>query len=169
VEATSAVEEFRITRVFDAPRDLVYAVWTEAHHLERWWGPKGFSIRVAKLEVAPGGMFHYYLQNPQGVTMWGKWVFRDVAPADRLEFLASFSNEQGETVRAFFSPDYPLEVLSTVTFTDEGEGRTRVSMRGIPVNASEAELRLFGSMAQSMTQGWTGTLDQLEAYLASQR
>jgi uncharacterized protein YndB with AHSA1/START domain len=113
----------------------------------------------------PGGVMHYGMQSPDGGVMWGKWVYREIAPPQRLAFVVSFSDEDGGTVRAPFNPEWPLEVLSVFTFEEE-DGRTVLTMRGEPVNANEAERRAFAGFHESMTQGWGGTLDQLDAYLA---
>lgn len=58
--------EFVISRVFDAPRDLVFKAWTEEERLTHWWGPKGFKLRSCKLDLRPGGFFHYGMQAPNG-------------------------------------------------------------------------------------------------------
>jgi uncharacterized protein YndB with AHSA1/START domain len=63
------------------------------------------------------------------------------------------------------SPDWPLEVLSTLTFTEQ-DGRTKFTLRGLPLNASDAERKAFEAAHESMQQGWTGTLDELTDYLA---
>ncbi|HEY1055774.1 MAG TPA: SRPBCC domain-containing protein, partial [Emticicia sp.] len=67
-------DEFSITRVFNAPRDLVFKACTEEKHLKEWWGPKGSIIKVHKLEVKPEGIFHYQLTGADGNHMWGKFV-----------------------------------------------------------------------------------------------
>ena len=84
-------------------------------------------------------------------------------PPERLAFVSSFSDAQGNTVRAPFSETWPLEVLSTVTFAERD--KTTVTMRGVPINATEAERQTFQGMHGSMRQGWGGTLDQLTEYL----
>src|SRR4051794_25044239 len=90
-----AGREFVVTRVFDAPRDLVFKAWTEPERLKHWWGPKGFTLFACEIDPRPGGDFHYGMRSPDGRAMWGKWVFREVVPPERLVFLASFSDEQG--------------------------------------------------------------------------
>ena len=97
--------------------------------------------------------------------MWGKWVFREVLAPERLVFVSSFSDQEGNTVRAPFSSDWPLGVLSTVTFI-EHEGKTTITMRAVSLDATETERQSFESMFGSMQNGWTGTLDQLDEYLA---
>jgi uncharacterized protein YndB with AHSA1/START domain len=157
--------EFTITRVFNAPRTLVFDAWTEASRLAQWWGPKGSTLKVAKLDLRPGGTFLYSMLTPDGREMWGKFVYREIVPPERLVLVNSFSDASGNIVRAPFSPDWPLEILNVMTLTEEG-GRTTLSLTGGPINASEAECRKFDSWHDSMRQGFGGTFDQLEAYLA---
>jgi uncharacterized protein YndB with AHSA1/START domain len=158
-------DEFVITRTFDAPRDLVFRAWTEREHLMRWWGPKGFTMRAGKIDLRPGGVFHYGMRAPDGSDMWGKWIFRDVVKPERLVFIVSFSDEQGGQTRHPMAPDWPLETLSTVTFAEQ-DGKTAVTIRWAPHAASEAERKTFAAGRDSMQQGWTGTFDQFAAYLA---
>jgi len=156
---------FEITRVFDAPRELVFKAWTEPERLERWWWPKGFTMRECRLDLRPGGVFQYCLRSPDGHDMWGKFVFREIAKPERLVFIVSFCDEAGNPVRHPLSPDWPLEVLSTVTFSEHG-GRTTVTIQWVPVNATESERKTFEAGRDSMQQGFTGTFDQLTDYLA---
>jgi uncharacterized protein YndB with AHSA1/START domain len=156
---------FVISRTFDAPRDLVFKAWTEADRLAQWFGPPGATATPARLDLRPGGDFHYSMGTPDGKRMWGRWVFREVVPPERLVFSFSFSDEDGGVTRHPFSPDWPAEVLSTVTFTEEA-GRTTLTMRGVPVNPTEAECHAFEAEHESMQKGWAGTLDQLAAFLA---
>jgi uncharacterized protein YndB with AHSA1/START domain len=162
----AAADELVIARVFDAPRELVFRAWTEPERLARWWGPKGFTMGVVSLDLRPGGIFLYSQRDPDGHEMWGKFVYREITPPERLVFVSSFSDEQGNTVRAPFSPDFPLEVLSTVTFV-EHEGKTSLTLQGMPHAATEPERRWFEGFLGSMRQGWAGTLDQLAEYLAT--
>jgi uncharacterized protein YndB with AHSA1/START domain len=163
---TSNVEEGQlvITRVFDAPRELVFKVWTEAEHLKHWWGPKGFSINVSKLELRPGGIFHYSMRTNDGHEMWGKFVYKEIAAPEKLVFINSFSDKEGNTVRAPFSQTFPLEIMNIITFS-EHEGKTTLTLRGGPINANEDELKFFADMHESMQQGFAGTFDQLAEYL----
>ena len=161
----AAVLEFVVTRDFDAPRDLVWKAWTDVERLKHWWGPKGFTMLSCMNDLRPGGAFHYGMKAPNGSVMWGKWVYREIVPPVRLVFLSSFSNEKGDVTRAPFSADWPLQLLSTLELAERG-GRTRVTMRGVPHEATEAERKMFASYFGSMQQGWAGTLDQLGEFLA---
>jgi len=164
----AAGKEFVISRVFDAPRDLVWKAWTQGERLAQWWGPKGCKIRVVKLEVRPGGIFHYAMEFQPGQEMWGRFVYREIAAPERLVFINSFSDAKGGITRAPFSEineTWPLEVLNTLTLSEKN-GKTTLTLRGIPINASEDEHKTFEGMFDSLRQGFGGTFDQLTEYLA---
>ncbi len=164
--ATKSVKsEFLLTRTFDAPRELVFKAWTECEHLMRWWGPKGFPMLSCKNDLRPGGVFHYGMRSPDGREMWGKWVYREVVEPERLVFVVSFADEKGNPVRHPLEPNWPMETLSTVTFAEQ-EGRTTLTIRWVPLSATESERKTFEASHESMQKGWTGTLDQLAGYLA---
>jgi uncharacterized protein YndB with AHSA1/START domain len=157
--------ELVITRTFDAPRELVFKAFTEPEHLKHWWGPKGYTMNVAKLDLRPGGVFHYSQRSPEGQEMWGKFVFREIVEPEKLVYTNSFSDEEGNTIRAPFSPTWPLEILNTLTFT-EHEGKTTLTMRGVPLTATEEELKTFKAAHDMVQKGFAGTFDQLADYLA---
>ncbi len=158
---------FVISRLFDAPRDLVWKAWTESEHMG-WWGPKGVTIQRPRLDLRPGGLFHYCMKTPDGREMWGKWVIREVAAPERLVFVNSFSDESAGTTRHPMSPTWPLETLSTAAFTEKN-GKTLLTIMWLPINADEAERKTFDEGHDSMKAGWTGTLDRLDEHLAEYR
>ncbi len=160
-----ATAEFVITRTFDAPRDLMWKAGTEPERLGQWFGPKGVKIFHSKNDLRPGGIYHYGMQTPDGNEMWGKWVYREIVKPDRLVFVVSFSDPKGGITRHPLAPEWPLEMLSTVTFAGQ-KGKTTVTVTWAPINATEAERKTFEAGRESMKQGWTGTFEQLEAYLA---
>jgi uncharacterized protein YndB with AHSA1/START domain len=161
----SADKEFIISRVFDAPRDLVWKAFTECEHLKHWWGPKGFKMLSCKLDLRPGGIFHYCLQSPNGQEMWGKFIYREIVPPERLVHTVSFSDEKQGVTRHPMSPTWPLETLATATLTERG-GKTTLTVRWTPHNATDEERATFAASHDGMRQGWTGTMDQLAEYLA---
>jgi uncharacterized protein YndB with AHSA1/START domain len=158
--------EFVIERVFDAPRDLVWKVFTERDHLMQWWGPKGFKMIVGNLDLRPGGTFHYGLEAPDGSEMWGKWVFREIVKPERLVFVSSFSNKESGLTRHPMAPTWPIEMLGTMTLTAQG-GQTLLMNRVVALNATDEERATFEGNFDSMKQGFGATWDQLAAHLAS--
>ena len=157
--------QFAIKRVFDAPRDLVWRAWTDEVHLLEWWSPKGFKTLSAKVDLKPGGLFHYELESPTGHRFWGRFLYREIVPNERLVYVLSFSDEKGGIGRHFLNPKWPAELLTTVTFTDK-DGKTEVSLKSHPINATAEEIRIFEEGAPSMNAGFGGTFDQLDTYLA---
>ncbi len=102
--------------------------------------------------------------------MWGRMLFREISPPERIVFLNSFSNEQGGIARApFFDGKWPLELLTRFDFEELGPSRTRFTVTWIPYAADEEEQATFDSNRESMRGGWTGTLDQLTALLGTMR
>ncbi|MFC5703378.1 SRPBCC domain-containing protein [Cohnella faecalis] len=164
ISAEENAAELLITRSVNAPRELVFKVCTEPEHLSRWWGPKGFDMHVSKLELRPGGVFHYSQRSPEGQVMWGKFVYREITAPERLLFTSAFSDEEGNTVRAPFSATWPLEILNDWQFF-ESDGKTTMTMRGTPVSPTDDELATFKNAKSMLQQGFAGTFQQLENYL----
>lgn len=157
-------QEFVISRTFDAPRDLVWKAFSEAEALAQWWGPKGFVTEVIKLDFRPGGIFHYSMRSAGGTEMWGRFDYKEIDEPERVVFVNSFSNAAGERTRSPFHDTWPLEVLNNMTFTEE-DGKTTLTLVGGPINATAEECQTFANNHKSMQGGFSGTFEQLEAYL----
>jgi uncharacterized protein YndB with AHSA1/START domain len=106
------------------------------------------------------------MKSPNGDAMWGKFTYREIVPRERLVFISSFSDESGGVTRHPMSATWPLEMLSRFTFEDAPGGETKFTVRWVTHNASAEEQKTFDSSRNAMMQGWTGTMEQLEAYLA---
>jgi uncharacterized protein YndB with AHSA1/START domain len=158
------VSPFVITRVLDAPRDRVWKAWTEAERLKHWWGPQGFKVHTCKVDLRPGGIFHYGMTAPDGSDMWGRFTYREIVAPEKLVFIVSFSDPKGGVTRNPWSEDWPLQTLSTVTFEAQS-GKTKVTVQWVPHDATEAERKGFDEGRDGMKQGWGGTFDQFSAYL----
>jgi uncharacterized protein YndB with AHSA1/START domain len=101
--------------------------------------------------------------------MWARFVYREIAAPERIVFVHSFSDEKGGLTRHPMSPDWPIEMLSTFLFEDVGSNRTKVTINWVPINATDVERETFEEGRGSMTQGWAGTFDKLESYLAGKK
>jgi uncharacterized protein YndB with AHSA1/START domain len=158
--ATSAQQELVITRVFDAPRELVWKAWTEPEHMMRWSGPKGFTTPVCKIDFRVGGVFLNCMRSPEGQDYWSTGVYREIVPLERIVCTDSFADEKGNVVPAThygMTDDVPLEMLVTVTFEDM-DGKTRMTLRheGLPA----------GEMSDGAGTGWNESFDKLAEFLA---
>jgi uncharacterized protein YndB with AHSA1/START domain len=157
-------QQFVISRTFDAPREAVFAAWTEIDKLAQWWGPAGLKIDVMRLEVWPGGMFHYRMTVRTGEEFWGRFVYHQIEAPEKLVFINAFSNASGGLERHFMSPTWPREVRNVWTFEADGD-RTILTGKGLPINATEEEHYTFVAGFPAMEAGFAGALDQLDAVL----
>lgn len=156
--------ELVITRTINAPRELVFQAFTQAEHLQHWWGPKGMDLTVLNLDLRPGGVFHYGMRSLDGQSMYGIFHFREIISPEKLIFTSGFADEAGNLIRAPFSPVFPMELYNEYTFSDEN-GKTLLTLRGYPLIATEEEKLFYASMKDNMRQGFGGTFDKLDDYL----
>ena len=150
-----------ITRVFDAPRDLVFKAWTDCSRLTRWWGPKGFTTPVCHIDLRPEGVFHNCMRSPEGRDYCGKGVYREVVKPERISYTDFFVDERGNPVPGTYygiSAAWPQETQVTVTFEEE-EGKTKLTLRH-DVGSAPASDR------DMCRQGWSESLDKLAGDLA---
>lgn len=164
-EVATQANEFIIERTFNAPRKLVWKAFTEASALAQWWGPKGFDIVVKKLELVPNGTFLYNMKTPDGSLVWAKFVYREIEEPKRIVFINAFSDEHGGITRNPWMAEWPLEILNTLTLT-ENDDKTTLRLVGSPINATEGENANFINGFKGMNQGFKGTFDQLDDYLS---
>lgn len=168
---TELVEEtskwpFVITHEFAASRELVWKAWTERERLMKWFGPKGFTMSEAKMDFRAGGSFHYCIRPREGGEMWGKFVYREIVPPEKIAWMFSFSDKDGGLARHPFSKaPWPLQMINEATFAESG-GKTTVTVKSAPFEATDEERQTFVSAGGGMSQGWKGTFEQLAEYLA---
>jgi uncharacterized protein YndB with AHSA1/START domain len=163
--AEALCKPFVISRRFAAPRELVWKAWTERERLVQWFGPKGFTMSTAKLDFRPGGIFHYAMRAPDGKEMWGKFVYREIVAPEKIVLVNSFSDEKGGLTRHPMSPTWPLQMLTETKFAED-KGKTTIIIKWLPLDATDEERKTFDAARAGMTQGWTGTFEQLDDYLA---
>jgi uncharacterized protein YndB with AHSA1/START domain len=161
------VKPFEISRVVDAPLERVWRAWTEIEQFKQWFGPKGFTMIHCRIDFRPGGRLHYCLQMPNGGEMWGKALYKEIVKHERLVWINSFSDKDGGTTVHPMNPDWPREMHTTITFEAQGAKKTKISVRWLPVEGSTGkELKTFDEGRSSMNQGWSGTFEQFNEFLA---
>jgi uncharacterized protein YndB with AHSA1/START domain len=147
--------ELVITRIFDAPRELVWKAWTDPEQMKRWWGPKEFSSPACTMDVRVGGSYHFCMRSPQGQDFWSTGVYREIVPPLRLVYSDNFADEKGNIVPASYygvPGDWPEETVVTVTL-EEFEGKTKMTLRHVGIPA--------GFMREMTGAGWNGSFDKL--------
>lgn len=145
--------ELTLSRVFDAPRELVFDVWTDPKHLARWWGPELFTTPVCRVDARPGGELYIVMRGPDGQEYPMKGIYQEVRRPERLSFTNQAMDGSGVLL---------LEGTTTVDFAAQG-GKTRVTVHTVMrAKAPQAGFALAG-----MEPGWNQTLDRLGTYLGA--
>lgn len=146
--------------VFNAPREVVWQAWTQPDRLMRWFAPEHFTPAAAKVDLRPGGSFLYAMRSPEGAEYWGKGVYREVTSPERLVYVDTFADEEGNPVspeQYGLGADYPAETTVTVTLVDQGN-RTLLTVvhAGLPA----------GETSDMTETSWRSQLDRLASALA---
>jgi uncharacterized protein YndB with AHSA1/START domain len=152
-------KQLTITRIFDAPRELVWKVWTEPEGIKRWWGPKGYTSPACKTDFRVGGSYHFCMQSPEGQQFWSTGVYREIRPLERIVYTDNFADEAGNVIPASeygILGDWPAELLVTVIFEDQA-GKTKITLthEGLPE----------GEMREMSEAGWNESLDKIAEVL----
>jgi uncharacterized protein YndB with AHSA1/START domain len=144
-----------VERVFDAPRELVWKAWTDPDQLAKWWGPRGWVTANYKLELKPGGVWHYCMRGPEGAESWGKGVYREIVEPERLVYYDVFSDAAGSTVEGMPGMLITLELADLA-------GKTKVTS-----TAEFATAEQLGAIVEmGVVRGLSETWDRLEEFLA---
>jgi uncharacterized protein YndB with AHSA1/START domain len=162
--AESTAREILFTRVFNAPRDLVWKALTERERLARWWGMKGCTTQIQELDLRPGGTFLYRMRMPDGREMLGKWIYREIVPPELLVVVHFTTDDTGRPIPNPYDPSLPPEMLTTSRFTEHA-GRTTLTLRSVPINETRAQREAFNKLADAMEEGFNNSLDLLDEYL----
>jgi uncharacterized protein YndB with AHSA1/START domain len=144
--------ELTLTRSFDAPRALVFKMWTDPKHLARWWGPRGFTNPVCEVDARPGGKLRIHMRAPDGTVYPMTGTFREIVTPERIVFVAVAEDHDGNPL---------LESLTTVTFAEHG-GRTTLTVHARAVGIAP----VAGRMLEGMQAGWTQSLERLAEVVA---
>jgi uncharacterized protein YndB with AHSA1/START domain len=143
-EVTVGDRELTITRIFDAPRLLVFEAWTAPRHLMRWFAPNNFTVPSCEMDFRNGGIFRLCMRG-FGKDHWMNGVFREIVKNERIVWISRLDNDTNE-------------VVTTVTFEDLGK-KTRLT--------AHQTYSIETDSTRGARQGWTETLDHLAEYLAA--
>lgn len=154
-----------LERVFDAPQELVFEVFSDGEHLKQWWGPRGWETTVSNMDFRPGGSWHYCMTcmdknqgDFYGMESWGKSVYHEIEEPTKIVYTDYFSDAEGNT-----SEELPAST-TTMTF-EELDGRTKIVSRTVYQSADELKKVLEMGMEEGITQTW----DRLEEYLLAKK
>lgn len=152
VQSPQSDREIIISRVVDAPRELVWEAFTEPKHIANWWGPRGFSTTTEVMDVRVGGTWKHVMRGPDGTEYPNKSVFKEVVKPERLVYAHSGAKEGGPGI----------SFLMTWRFDDVGGGKTKVTLHQVYDTAADREriVREFGAI-----EGGRQTLERFSEYL----
>lgn len=157
--------DFVITRVFDAPRELVFKVWTDPKLVAQWWGPKCFTTPVCEMDVRTGGAYRIVMQSPDGIDYPLKGRFDEVVPPRLLVFTVDMSEHPKDwhdlLTKQLDGKEADISrMLCRVTFEDEG-GKTRLTVR----STFDSSVLRDAFVRTGMETGWSEMLDKLAMLL----
>ncbi len=145
---------FVITRLLDAPRELVFQAWTRPEHLMRWWGPADFTVTTCEVDFRAGGSYRFCIRSPDGKDFWLRGAYCRIAAPERLDFTCEVDDENGNLY---------AEEFITVTLAEHA-GQTKLTLHiRIAWPAAEA------AMLDRMKASWNRSLDRLATHAARGR
>jgi uncharacterized protein YndB with AHSA1/START domain len=154
-------ERMVVKRVFDAPRELLWKAWTDPHYLMQWWGPKGFTSPVCKVDFRVGGKFLCCMRTPDGQDFWNAGEYHEIVPHEKIVYSMYFSDADGNKVEA---AEYGIEheaiedAYDVALFEDLGNGQTQLTLIGNETMESAKE--------SGQVEGWNQILDKVAAVVA---
>lgn len=157
---------FVIERTFAVSVERLFKACSDADDLKHWMGPAGAEIFILKRDFRPGGICHYGNILPDGTEMFGKQVFREITPPNRLVFTQSFADKDGDISSHPMAPTWPKQMVTVFEFLPEGPHKTKLKISWTYAGVDDVEASTFHAAHDSMSGGWKGSLDQLESYLA---
>ncbi|MET0856383.1 MAG: SRPBCC family protein [Telluria sp.] len=160
-------EIFVINRSFDAPIESIFAMWTAPEQLAQWLPPTAFQMQFKRADIRPGGHTLFSMSGC-GIEFYARADYVAVEKPRQVVYTQQFCDKEGNVSRHPMAPTWPDTLLVRADLSGEGSERTRVTVSCEPHgDVTPEELDVFAQSKAGMTQGWTGSFDKLEAYLAS--
>jgi uncharacterized protein YndB with AHSA1/START domain len=163
-------ETFVVNYTFNSNQEKTYELWTEPKFFSQWMGPTGTQLEFFKAEAKPGGTTFYKMTGSDGSTTYGKSKYFEMNKPHELIYIQGFCDANEKTVRHPMAALWPEHMLTQVTFAAQSHELTRVTLKWEPYgDISAEELACFTGARAGMTQGWYGTFDRLEAFIAESK
>jgi uncharacterized protein YndB with AHSA1/START domain len=154
-------ERMVITRIFDAPRALVWKAWTDPQYVMQWWGPKGFTAPVCKIDFRVGGKFLCCMKSPDGQEMWNGGEYHEIVPHEKIVYSLYFADSKGNKVdpaQLGIEHEAMEDARDVVIFEDFGNGQTKLTMIG---NETMEDAKNSGQL-----EGWNEIFDKVAEVIA---
>ena len=151
-------ERMVITRIFDAPRELVWKAWTDPKYVMQWWGPKGFTAPVCKIDFRVGGKYLCCMRSPDAQDFWNAGEYREIVPYEKIVSTMYFADSNGNRVDpAQYGIEHEAidDSPDVILFEDIGNGRTKLTFIGNET--------MQNAIASGQLEGWNQILDKIAA------
>jgi uncharacterized protein YndB with AHSA1/START domain len=160
--AKQSHNELVITRIFYAPREIVWKYWTDPEYFKKWWGPKHYTCPVSKIDFRLGGKYLHAMRSTGGQEFWSTGTYKEIIPMEKIVATDSFADENGNVVPSthYGMEGFPLELEVTFTFEDLG-GKTKMTLRHVGIENLDGEIR------EAMEQGWQESFDKITPNLSA--
>ena len=158
-------KQIDVTRIFNAPVEMVWKVWTDPELVKRWWGPKYFISPVAKIDFREGGKSIVSMKAPKemgGREFYSVWEYVKIIPLQTIEFIQSLSDSEGnktDPAKSGMPPDFPLDIRTVVRFSEIENNKTRMTV---------TEYADFGSISNFAQIGLQQSLEKMDAIFQKQ-
>ena len=155
--------DLKVTRIFEAPLELVWKAWTDPEYIMKWWGPDYFTSPSAKIDLRVGGTSLVCMRAPKefgGMDMYSTWVYQEILPMERIEFIQNLSDENGNLLDPLtlgLPPEFPRDMRTVVTFKDLGNGKTEMTVTEYNMPTADTE------MGKNAELGLKQSLDKMAA------
>ncbi len=158
---------FVINRSFDAPKEVVFEMWSNQEHFIKWLPPVGFEMEIIDGEIAVDSSIFFRTTNHRDTTLYARMAYQTIDAPNLLVYTQSFCDKEGNPGHHPSLPIWPATMLTTVRFADERTGGSRVTVNWEPYGeASIAEIKAFLNLRTSMTQGWSGSFEKLDSLIS---
>lgn len=161
-ETVQATERMTLTRIFDAPREIVWKAWTDAKYVMQWWGPKGFTTPFCEIDFRVGGKFLCCMRSPDGWEGWNGGEYHEIIPFEKIVYSMYFADSKGNKVEAAelgIEHEALDDAHDVVIFEDLGNGQTKITLIG---NESMESARESGQL-----EGWNQIVEKFAAIVES--
>jgi uncharacterized protein YndB with AHSA1/START domain len=154
-------ERMVVTRVFDAPRELVWKAWTDPEYVMQWWGPKGFTAPFCQIDFRVGGKYLCCMRAPDGKEFWNAGEYYEIVPHEKIVYSMYFADSKGNRVEpAHYGIEHEAieDLHDVIRFEDIGNGQTKLTLIG---NST-----MQNAMKSGELEGWNQIFDKVAAVVA---
>jgi len=168
IENQNREDTFVISHTFETDANTLFNMWIKPEIYISWMGPTGADMSFLNADIKEGGIAHWQMTTPDGLTKYGKLHYKTINPNKELVYVQYFCDKDGNFIKAPFSETYPDSLLLSVNFVQDLENKIKMIVKWeILGESTEIERKTFNDMKPFMVKGWGESFDKIEALLKS--